>query len=508
MKSTAVILMITTILSKFLGLIRESVKGFCYGTGDVANAYVVAQIIPVIIFTFIQSGITTGYIPIYNRILKKDGEEAANNFTSNLGNIAFIISIIILILLEIFIVPVTKLFALGDSPETFQLSVNFTRITVFSIWALALATVYKSYLNANHSFVWPNLQGMVLNVFVIAAFFISYKLNNPIILPIGLCFALIVQHIVYIPAIKKTNFKYKFGIDLKDPYLKQMLWLAIPVIVGVAVNQINVIVDISLSSIIADNGKAIIDYSSRLKEFVNGIVVVSIGTVIYPTLSKHATDNNIDKFKDTILSSLTMINILVLPSVVGLIIYANPIVKLILERGAFTPEDTVIVGSCLKFYAISLIGMSIWDIVAKSFYSMQDTKTPTFYSILMVIINIILSITLSRFIGIQGLAVGTSIASIFGAVMLCIKLKQKLGKFDKLKYTLKEVFKMFLASIIMGGLSYIVYSLLLNTISSNTIAFFIAVIFAVIIYGILIILFKVEEAKTLIEDFKNKRNKK
>lgn len=507
MKSTAVILMITTILSKFLGLIRESVKGFSYGTGDVANAYVVAQIIPVIIFTFIQSGITTGYIPIYNRILKKDGEEAAQKFTSNLGNIAFVISIVILIILEIFMEPITKIFSIGDSPESFIMSVQFTRITVLSIWALALAIVYKSYLNANHSFVLPNLQGMILNVFVIAAFFISYYTNNPILLPIGLCFALIVQHIVYIPAIKKTNFKYTFGIDLKDPYLQKMLFLAIPVIIGVAVNQINVIVDISLSSFVAENGKAIIDYSSRLKDFVNGIVVVSIGTVIYPTLSKHATDNNMDKLKSTVLSSLTMINILVIPAVVGLVIYAKPIVRLILERGAFTAEDTIVVGTCLRYYAISLIGMSIWDIVAKAFYSLQDTKTPTKYSIIMVVMNIVLSISLSQIVGIQGLAIGTSLASIFGAFMLCKKLSKKLGKFDNLRYTFKEIFKMTIASLLMGISSFLLYSWLLNTISSQTIAFFLAVIFAVIIYIVLVLLFKVEEAKSFVEDIKNKLKK-
>src|SRR5699024_10015185 len=222
----------------------------------------------------------------------------------------------------------------------------------------------------------------VMNTFIILALAVSFYTQQPILLAVGLCFAIAIQYVIYIPAVKASRFKYTKGIDFKDSNLREMLILALPVIFGVAIYQINILIDKSLSSLILQNGPTILDYATRLNDFVNGIVIVSIGTVVYPQLSKQSANHDIKSFKDTILSSLSMISVLVIPAMVGLIIFSSPIVKLVFERGQFTAEDTLITSQCLQLYAIGLIGVAVRDIISKSFYAMKDTKTPTKNSVL------------------------------------------------------------------------------------------------------------------------------
>lgn len=507
MKTTAIIMMVITIISKVMGLLRESVKAYFYGTGNIATAFVMAQTIPVFIFNFIQMGITTGYIPSYNRILKKDGKEAAHKFTSNLGNVAVVIAIILVIIIEIFAGPIVKLFAPGFDAETFNLTVQFTRITSISIIASALACVYKSYLNARNNFIVPNLQGFVMNTFIIIALAVSFYTKKPILLAVGLCFAIAIQYVIYIPAVKASRFNYTRGIDFKDSNLREMLVLALPVIFGVAIYQINILIDKSLSSLILQNGPTILDYATRLNDFVNGIVIVSIGTVVYPQLSKQSANHDMKSFKDTILSSLSMISVLVIPAMVGLIIFSSPIVKLVFERGQFTPEDTLITSQCLQLYAIGLIGVAVRDIISKSFYAMKDTKTPTKNSVLMVIVNVGASIGFSYLMGIKGLALGTAIASIFGAVVLTLKLRKKIGAFKNVRKTIVEILKMTIASAVMGAGSYFVFTLLSKTLSSS-LSLLIAILVAVIIYAFMVLILRVEEIRLLIMGFRKKIHKK
>lgn len=508
MKTTAIIMMVITVISKVMGLLRESVKAYFYGTGDIATAFVMAQTIPIFIFNFIQMGITTGYIPSYNRILRKDGKDSAHKFTSNLGNVAVVIAIFLVIFIEIFAGPIVKVFAPGFTDETFRLTVQFTRITSLSILASAFACVYKSYLNARNNFIIPNLQGFVMNFFIIIALAVSYYTNKPILLPIGLCFAIAIQYVIYIPAVKASKFKFTRGIDFSDSNLREMLRLALPVIFGVAVYQINILVDKSLSSLILENGPTILDYSSRLNDFVNGIVIVSIGTVVYPQLSRQSADKDIKNFKSTILSSLSMISVLVIPAMTGLIIFAGPIVKLVFERGQFTPQDTLVTAQCLRFYAIGLIGVAIRDIVSKSFYAMKDTKTPTKNSVIMVVLNVVSSIFFAYFVGlgIQGLALGTAVSSVLGAFTLTLRLRKKIGSFEKVSKTFSEIIKMAISSAVMGVGSYLVYNLLLNSLPSS-LSLLIAIISAVLIYLVMVLILRVDEVKVLISGFKKKINK-
>ncbi len=507
MKATTIILMIITIVSKVIGALRDAVLSRLFGTSDVAAAFVLAMSIPVVIFSFIAVGITTGFIPTYKRLEDREGYLIADKFTSNLGNITLVLSIIIMLLCQIFARPITYLFAFNINEEARNLTTIFTQITYLSLPFMAIATVYRGYLNCKEEFIVPAIQGFILNFFILISLFLG-KYVNVYFLAIGLTFATIIQFVPYIPAVRKRGFKWTKVLDIKEPEIKGMLIMALPVIFGVSISQLNIMIDKNLASAIMESrGITILNYSSKLSEFVNGIVIVSITTVVYPLLSKIAGRKDIKEFKKTILETLTSMNILVFPSMVGLMVLSHPIVKLVYEGIEFKPEDTLLTAPCLLFYAMGLLAIGARDVLFKAFYSLKDTKTPTINSVYMIMVNIVVSIVASRFMGLAGLAFGTTVAAYYGAITLYLRLRKKIGKFSRVNTFKKENIKMIISSLIMGLVAYLSFFFLSKTFSSN-ISLLITIVVAALVYLLLLIILRVKELTSLLQSIKGKISRK
>lgn len=507
MKSTAFILMIITLISKVFGLLRETVLSSLFGTGDVASAFMITQTIAIILVSFVSGGLATGFIPTYNLVVKKHGRRAGDHFTSNVNNIVVLIMAIFAVLGILFAPQIVRFYVPGYEGYRYELTVYMVRFAMITIIPSIMAAVFRGYLNANDNFYPQNLQGFILNTLSIVTLFLAAKTGKDSVLAIGLMLAIALQYILYIPAVRKEKFHYDFGVDFKDPYVRRLLFLAIPIILGSAVTQINIMIDNNIASMVDEAGVASLNYANKLVSFADGIIITTMATVVFPELSRRAINKDMVGLKRTVLSSLSTMSILVLPATVGLMIFAKPIVQLVFERGQFTSEDTLITSGALIMYSLSLMGIAIREVMSKSFYSLGDTKTPTWTMVYMVIVNVIGNLLLSRIFGIRGLALATSISSIFGAVLLSIRLRRKIGRFPKIRHYMVDIFKMFLATLLMAGASLLVYRFLLARISSETLSLLIAIVVAVGVYGGSLILFKVEELKIIIHAFL-KRNKK
>lgn len=505
MKKTAILLMIITLLSKVLGLVRETTLAYFFPTnGPVANAFLVSQILPITIVSLFSAGISTSFIPIYNKIVHEKGKEEGDIFTSNINNIVVIIILALIVLLEIFTPSVIKIFAPGFTGYTKELTIKFMRLTLLSMIPSIMSCVFKGYLNANNHFVVQNLQGFIMNFFIILALVISNKYDNNMIVGIGLLLGNALQYLPYIFITKRKKFKYHKILDFSDKNVKMIVLLSIPIILGVSVNQINVMVDKSIASTVSANGIPILNYASRLIEFVTGIVIANISVIVYPELSRNFIANDLNKMKDRIMKSMSMICILVIPATIGLLVLSYPITKMLFFRGAFTMNDVDMTSVCMFFYALGIIGTAIRDILSKSFYAMNDTKTPTINSVIMVAINIIGNIILSRILGLVGLAVATSFANLIGAAMIIIRLHKKIGDFSSTKSSFVNIFKMLISSLIMGVLSYISFKTT-NMRFSNTLSLMMSIVVAGISYLSCIIILKVDELNEIIAFYKNRR---
>ncbi len=506
MKKTAILLMILTILTKILGFIRDITLSYFYGASNITDAYLISITIPTIIFAFIGTGIATSYIPIYSNILKEKGIQSANRFTNNIINFIIIISTIIVFIVLIFTTPIVRLFASGFKGETLKLAVDFTKISIFGICFSGLIYIFTGYLQMKDNFVIPAIMGVPLNIIVIIFIVLSTK-TNIILLSIGYVIGAAFQILFLIPFAYKKGYKYRFILDKNDEYLKQTFYLSLPVIIGVSVNQINVLVDRTIASRIAAGGISALTYANRLNLFIQSIFVLSISTALYPMISKMAAENNIYGLKESVSGAINSISLLVIPATIGAMLFAEPVVKLLFGRGAFDPEAISLTSNALFYYSIGMLGFGLREIISRSFYSLQDTKTPMINAAIAMVMNIVLNLILSRYMGIGGLALATSISAIFCTILLFISFRKKIGPFG-MKNIIISSTKILCASLIMGVIAKMSYDMLLKYISDN-LSLIAAIIIGAVVYFVIIYFMEIDEVDSMIKAVEKKlvRNK-
>lgn len=499
MEKIAVVLMVLTVTSKVSGFCRDLTLSYFYGASNISDAYLVSMIIPTVIFEHIGAGIYTSYIPTYNNVVKEKDEQAGLRFTNNVVNMLTIICTLIVIIVITFTVPIIKLFALGFEGETLSLAVCFTRISIFSIYFTGLAYIFGGYLNLKNQFVAPVIMGIPLNVITIISILLSTRFNI-IILSIGSFIGMAIQMLFLLPFVCQKSYKYSFILDSHDDYLKKMIYLSVPIIISFSINQITVLINQTLASKISIGGIAALIYANRLNLIVQEIFVVPITTVVYPMICQRAADNNILTLKKTVAESINRINLLVIPAMVGCILFAEPIVKLLFGRGAFTTAAVAMTSNALFYFAIGMVGLGLREILTKTFYSLHDTKTPIINAALAMIINIILSYILSQFLGVGGLALANSISAILCTIFLIFSLKNRIGLFGGGRI-LFSLAKILIASSIMGMAAKLLYNNLI-THCSLILTLFLSIGIAFLSYSVVIYFMKIDEAQAVIKELR------
>ena len=500
-------LMVVTMLSKVLGFGREIILGYFYGTSAYSDVYIVAMNIPLVVFSSIGVALVTTFIPLYQEALTSKGEERALKFSNNVMSIVVILSIILGVLGFVFAEPLVKLFAVHYTGEKLVLAVKFVRIMIGGVVFIGLSNLMTSYLQIKGDFTIPGMIGFPNNIIIITSIILSAVTGNIYILAIGTLIGMLSQFLFQVPFAIKKGYKFKPTIDFKDEYLKKMLWLVMPVLIGVAVNQVNAMVDRSLASGLEDGVITALNNANRLNGFVMGMFIATLGAVIYPTLSKLSTENNKEKFAESVANSVNCVNLLVVPASVGAMILATPVVRILFERGAFNDRSTMLTATALVFYSVGMVGFGLRDILGKVFYSLKDTKTPMINGIIAVVLNIVLNIALVKVMGHGGLALATSLSAIICIILLFISLKKKIGYYgqDKIKSTF---IKTVVASLVMGVVTYFVYKFLFGILGlgfiQEAISLGVSIAIGGAIYLALIIVFKVEEVNMAIDMIKKK----
>jgi len=499
MKKTMITLMIFTILTKVLGFFRDIVLSYYYGVSNISDAYIIAITIPSVIFSLIGIGIATSYIPIYTDIEKMQGKSAANSFSNNLINVCLLSGTLLIFIVLMSPETLVRIFASGFDDETMSLAVSFTRVTIFSINISILIYIIKGYLNANNSFNAPAVMSIPLNLVIILSIFLSSRYNI-LLLPFGNLLAMFFQFLFVLYFAFKSGYRYKPIVDFKNPYLKKILLLSVPVILGTSVSDINVIIDRTLASNLVTGGIAALDYSDKVNVLVQGIFVISISTVLFPRMSKMISEDDTVGFVDLISEAIIMLSFFIIPATFVFLFFSRPIVGLLFGRGAFDAEAITLTANLLFFYTFGMIGIALREIFSKAFYAMQDTKTPMINASIGMVINITLNLILSRIMGISGLALATSIASILTAVFLGMKLRKRAGYFlsDRIAVNLGKILVCSISMTIITRTSYI---FLTRSIGSN-ISLMISIGLGVVIYLIMALITKVEGIDKLKEYFK------
>ncbi|MEI3046076.1 MAG: murein biosynthesis integral membrane protein MurJ [Romboutsia timonensis] len=504
-KTTALVLMLIILTSKITGFFRDIVLAQTFGAGEITDAYLTALNIPVVLFDGISAALGTTFIPIYFKIKSSKGQEEVNKFTSNILNIVIIISLIFVLLGVIFAPYIVKIFAVGFKGDVFDLTVNYSKILIFSMVFIAINGLVSSYLVASGNVYISGAITIPFNIFVIIAIIFA-SVTESYVMVYGTLIAYIAQLLFQLPLLIKKGYKHRLTVNLRDENIRQILFLVIPVFIGSYINQINAVVNRTLASTLDSGSITALNYANKLNMFAVGVIAVAISTIMYPILSKLASEGNKKLFKINISKSINMIVIIMLPIMVVMTTFSTEIVKVLFEEGSFNSHDTYLTSTALFFYSIGILSYGLKELLAKSFYSLQDTKTPVRNATISVVINIVFSIILVNIMGIGGLALASSISATVTTMLLLISLRKKIGKIG-FSYILKTFIKGAIASIVM----YIIMRIAYNYIfiygsrfaleSRKFIAFncFISVILGMSTYLIVVLALKVKEVKEIFD---------
>lgn len=509
MTRSALMISICTLISKGLGFLRVIMIASRFGSGMETDTYNAAMTATVVIVGALGSAINTTLIPIFSNIEEEEGKKGKLKFLNNIINLV-LISTILMIIVGFFISPIIiKLAAKGFKGEQFKLAVKLNRIGLPIIMLLGFIHVLAGFLHSSKVFGPPAIAGIPYNiVFLIYLIFFATSPNIEtlmVVTVIGTFF----QFLIHVPAIKSMGYKYKLKINLKDKYLRNAIFLVGPVLIGSAVQQINVVIDKTLGSELVAGSLSALDYASKMNEMVVAVFVMGITTVVFPMISEAFAKDDVDQMTDILTTGVNTILLIVVPATIGLMLLAKPVIYLFFERNAFGPRATNMTSIALVFYSLGLVGTSLRLLLNRVYYSFQDTVTPMKNGIIAVIINIILNIILVRFLDHGGLALATSISGTVSMLLLFKDLKKRYSNIDVESY-FEGFLKTTIASLIMGFVVILIYYRIGSMVSQGKaiqmLMFILSIIGGIITYGGACKLLKIEEFNILINKVL-KRNK-
>lgn len=489
-------LMIITIISKFTGLIREVSFAKFFGTGMVTDIYVVSESITAMAFSFLFMSIQTTFIPMYNKVLAKSGRREADRFTANLTNTVVVLAAIIAGIGFLFMPQIMHLVAAGFDGEKFEQAVLFTRIVLFRILFSALNGAFISYLNNYNNFLTPATTGIIMNIVMIFFSYLTAKTGNLQLLAFGSIFAVAIQYAFFPGALRRAGYRHQFLLKPNAPAIRESLAIAIPAIFSILVNDISIIVDKAFAtSIVPNGGASALNYANMIFMMVEGVVIVSIVTASYPGMSRAAQKEDLHPFKRVIHHSLVHGMVLIIPAVVGMMLFAQPIVRLFYERDQFTATSTLMTTGALFWYTPGLIGLLCSQIFIRAFYALHDTKTPLLISAVQVAVDITLDFLLSYFFGLNGLAAATMVGNLVGASIMGWVLHKKYGRFE-FRSLFLSIAKVVAASALMGLITFLLFHGL--PLASETIRLLLTILVGAVVYLIVILFAQIPEVRQLV----------
>ena len=500
----AFLVMIISILSRFLGLFRDMLVGYQFGVSIYTDAYKAAVSVPETVFTIVGLAISTVFIPMLSKVKYEKNKDEMFKFSNNIISILLVISIITFALGFIFTDQIVAFMFDGFSEEKFTLTVFLTRITLFNLLFLSINACYTAMLQVCEDFVIPSILGMFFN-----APMIIYLLCFNDISIVGLTIANVIGNFlrvaVQIPVLYKHGYRFKLFINLKDERIKRILILIIPVIIGSGANSLNMVVDMKVASSLGDGAVSALDFAQKIIVFANTAITTSIVSVMYPLMANKLNEGDNEGFSMYLTKSISTIALLLVPISIGFILLNKEIISAFYERGKFNDVAVGITASAFLGYSLVLPFTGIRDILNSSLFSMQKTKITTINGVIGVVVNIILSISLSKVFGIFGVAIASTIASMITAVLLFISTRKFVGNFNVIPMIIK-LLKISLSAMLM----FLVLILLNNMISLNNSILTILLngVVGAIIYFIACKILKIEEFNEAIDMIKSKLFKK
>lgn len=431
---------------------RDMAYCYFFGAGTLLDAWFIAFKIPNLSRRLLGEGAASAsFIPIYSQQLHHDRKKAAT-LANTVLTVLFILLAAIVLLGEAGIWVYYKYF--GRAAET-RLVLSLTSIMLPYMLFVCLVAALAGVLNVHRHFAAPAAAPIVLNIFIIATILITgwvFKIQprqQVFAVAVAVLLAGVVQLTMQMPILHSKGVSIRPAWDIYSDEFRKIIFLMGPMILGLTVTQINTLADDLIAwwfSASVEKGEFFVvlarqieyplqrgcvthlNVARRLCQWPLGVFGISLGTAIFPVMSAEAARRDFPALCKTVSRGLRGAVFVALPATAGLLLVGRPLVRVIFQRGRFAPADTVLAANVLLFYVIGLCGYFAQQILARAFYSVQDSKMPARSALAAVCANIVLNLTLIWFLGTAGLAFSTALCSYLQVVMLAVVLRRRLGR--------------------------------------------------------------------------------
>jgi putative peptidoglycan lipid II flippase len=461
-RNTAIFSILTG-LSRIAGLIREIVASSYFGTSGAFSAFTLAFQVPNLVRNlFADAALSAAFVPVFTELLEKGRRKEAFQLAST-----FVVLIVgALTAISVFFVLIAPLMMpllTGDefTSELDQLTIGLAQVLFPIVLLLGLNGLLIGILNAYDHFSIQALAPLVWNFVIIGLLVVLRPMfdgdEQLYAYAIAVLAATVVQLAMCLPVLRRLDFEFERKVDLRDPRVKQVLALMLPVTLSLGLINFNMLINSSLGSAVTEGAPRAIDAAFRIYMLPQGMFSVAVATVLFPALARLATRRDFDGLRALTGTGTRQIFLLLIPAAACTLVLAEPITRLVYERGEFDADSTQLVAEALFWFSFSLPFAGVNLLLTRTFFSLQRPWLPTALGGATLIINAAVALALYKPFGVAGIVFGTAVASAAMTAGQAYYLRRELGGQLEGAETLAAIVRILAASALLAVVAYGLY---------------------------------------------------
>jgi putative peptidoglycan lipid II flippase len=446
-------------ISRLLGLVREIVARNYFGVEGKINVFQVAYLVPSTVRALVaDAALSSAFVPVFSDLLEKGERKRAWRVASSL----FWLTLLGLTALTAAFVLLAPLVLRPLYPQEHDLFVGLAQLLFPTVALLGVSGIIVGILNSYDEFSIPALTPIAWNLVIIAGLVIGVPRVDSIDAKLyfyagAILVGTIVQVLLPLPWLRGRDGRLQVVIDWRDPAVAQFLRLMLPVTLGLGLININALIDGVIAAYLVDPELApsAIDAAFRLYMLPQGMFSVAVATVLFPSLARFASRGDIPGFRGTVSLGLRQIAFLLVPASVVSAVLAEPIVRLVYQRGAFAPDQTPVVAGALAAFALGLTFNGMMLMLTRAFFSLQSNWIPTLVALGNLGLNAALDVAFSP-LGVWGIPLATALVNLAGTAALLVLLRRRLGQLE-LGRAADSFWRVVVAAGLAGGAAFAIW---------------------------------------------------
>jgi putative peptidoglycan lipid II flippase len=452
--------------SRIAGLLREIVFASYFGTGAAASAFTIAFLVPNFIAQlFANAALGAAFVPVFTDLLQRERRQEAFRLASTLF---WIMLLALSAITAFFILTAGLIMPLLIGPEftasNVALTVGLSQVLFPVILLLGLTGLLLAILQSYDRFTLQSLSPAIWNVVILALLVTLYPLfhgeNRIYAFAIGVLVATGLQLLLAFGALRRIDFRLQMHIDWHDPRVRHVFALMLPVTVGLGIVNLDQLINSAFGTLVSHEAPRAIENAFRVYMLPQGMFSVAVATVLFPIMSRMASRRDPASMRRTLGTGMRQINLLLIPAAAFLIVLTTPVVRLLFERGHFDAKSTSSVSTALFWFAFSLPFGGINLLLTRTFFAVRRPWIPTTLAGVNMAVDIVVSLSLYKPLGIAGLVIGTLAANVVMAALQLHRLRAGFnGRLEGAKTTMITV-RICVASALLAGVSYVVWYVL------------------------------------------------